>query len=86
MKLKSSSYQPEFPTQSEVPPMPPTKNTQLFIVNIMFYNKPDIVRYDITKIETNNKDFIVVYQKDHTASFYNKANIAELHISPQEKE
>lgn len=85
MKLKSGGYQPEFPTQSNVPPMPPTKNTQLFVVRIMFYDKFSARLYDVTKVDTFDKDFIIIHQKDAT-SFYNRADIEEIHISPQEKE
>lgn len=86
MKLKNGGYQPEFPTQSDIPPMPPTKRISEVAVRIMFYDKLCTRLNNVARIDTNDKDFIVFYKNDNTTSFYNRADIEELHISPQEKE
>ena len=85
MKLKSGGYQPSFPTQSDVPPMPPTKRIHLSVVRIMFKDRCGTRLYDVTKVDTDDKDFIIIHQKDAT-SFYRKTDIEELHISPQDTE
>lgn len=58
---------------------------QLFRVGINFKERGATRLNNVIKVDTNDKDFVIIHQKNIT-SFYRRTDIEELHIKPQKKE
>lgn len=65
---------------------PIIKIIQLFKVKITFKERGGTRLKNVIKVDTNDKDFIIIHQIGNITSYYRRTDIEELHIEPQEKE
>lgn len=65
---------------------PTLKILQLFEVSIKFKERCGTRLKNVIKVDTNDKDFIIIHQIGNITSYYRRTDIEELYIEPQEKE